>query len=92
MQRTRKEKDMEKYLGIFNNNSEVKINSYCLDNDIDQENLSNSEYDFADTVAAVIGIAKVESDKKFVHLYEATTDCSGITTYKYFTSKIIDID
>ena len=41
---------MEKYLGIYNNNSAVAIEKINFDNNIDLDNLKNEEYEQADTI------------------------------------------
>ena len=73
---------MEKYLGIYNNNSAVAIEKINFDNNIDLDNLKNEEYEQADTIEE---LEKMESDKKFLHLFEYTEN----EDYKYITTKII---
>lgn len=75
---------MEKYLGIYNNNSVCAIDKINFDNDTDLKNLENEQYEQTETIEE---LEAIETESNFLHIYEATTDDFDITTYKYVTTK-----
>lgn len=75
---------MEKYLGIYNNNSLCDIDSICFDTD--DTILEDTQYEQAETIK---DLENNNTDKKYLHVYEAYTNEYDVTTYKYLTTIII---
>ena len=73
---------MEKYLGIYNNSTSCAIERYNLDNDIDLNNLYESEYEYANTIEE---LESFETDSSRLHIYKLQDD----RIYTYLTTKSI---
>lgn len=75
---------MEKYLGIYNDNNLCDVDSICFD--VDDTILEGIQYEQAETIK---DLENNDTDKKYLHVYEACTNEYDVTTYKYLTTIII---
>lgn len=74
----------EKFLGIYNDDEQVTKTQY----DLSIEELSDLEYDLQCACFSLETIGNVETDKKYLHIYEQQEDNKNI--YNYIDTKKLE--
>lgn len=75
---------MEKYLGIYDNNSECYVDTYDLDSDIDNEELYTLEYKFSNNIE---DLEKEFTISEYLHIYELNINGKYNCKYKHIETK-----